>query len=244
MYRWRSFCTPGRTRPPLKVLPRFYHFCRASPRFSQMWCWSWKAGPSHSLLPWKGFHYSGIDRIELFKEWNTSFNKRILLRDWNICFLFPPFCNSQLQQHWCVPGWVGKYICYWWRGFFWVNPEVKWCEERTWWRRGGARGWGRQGALRPTSTASPPGGQLFILEKLLLGSLKISFIFATPVCNKRATMQNNSLPSACSRWQNAANLARPLLESLVWQLARLYLLNPQLFFFFRKADCKEILWRT
>ena len=57
-------------------------------------------------------------------------------------------------------------------------------------------------------------------------------------------MQKNSLPSACSRWQNAANLARPLLESLVWlfllksmlgeslfwPLARLYLLNPQLFF--------------
>ena len=45
MYRWRSFCTPGQTRPPLKVLPRFYHFCRASPHFSQMWCWNWKAGP-------------------------------------------------------------------------------------------------------------------------------------------------------------------------------------------------------
>ena len=64
------------------------------------------------------------------------------------------------------------------------------------------------------------------------------------MCHKRATEQKNSLPSACSRWQNAANLARPLLESLVWlfllksmlgeslfwPLARLYLLNPQLFF--------------
>ena len=51
------------------------------------------------------------------------------------------------------------------------------------------------------------------------------------MCNKRATLQNNSLPSACWRWQNAANLARPLLESLVWPLplARLYLLNPQFF---------------
>ena len=49
------------------------------------------------------------------------------------------------------------------------------------------------------------------------------------MCHKIATLQKNSLPSACSRWQNAANLARPLLESLVQPLARLYLLNPQLF---------------
>ena len=55
-YPWKSFCKPGQTRPPLKLLPHCHQFCGRSP-LSLMKYLSWQAGPWHSLLPWDKFWF-------------------------------------------------------------------------------------------------------------------------------------------------------------------------------------------